>query len=273
MGAKAWVWVAAAAWVFLAGCTTSQERQPLGYEVDLQRERQLHGDYGDDMARLFNTGKIAQARQDSTGNDRGLILSEFYQVQIAPNPAEPTLLAKVGYVRKLEQDRSTAFYYEFYDGGWARIGRLSPDGALYRLQNGSESYVGSFHLASAVLALYPAPSGYGYDRVTQDLTRVRMHDPEVNMLDQRRRGVWHTTHASAPPVVNFALYRRGEAGALAGQYNSVLYAERENLKLEQLRDRRLGGVGMDEEYGGLRYLNGNPVDENGKPLRPGSLAK
>lgn len=264
----------AAGLLLLVGCTGPQSRKSrpdLGVSEDaVRRERARHGGAGTEIAYLFNTGEIKDARQDSSGASHGLRGTEFYMVQIAPNPRQPSQLVKVGFARKVMEDRSSLLYYEFYDGMWNSIAKLMPSSELYRYDGGRETLLGRYDLTGAVRRLYPAPSGYGYDAVAQDTTRARMSDPDVAGGDSRSRGVAHTPHSSAPPVVVFTLYRAGEAGALANNWERTRHAETEALKLERARERRHGGIGQDETYGGLPYKEGNPVDADGKPLRPAS---
>lgn len=264
----------AAGSVLLAGCTGSQSRKSrpdLGISDEvIQRERARHGGAGTEIAYLFNTGEIKDARQDTSGASHGLRGTEFYQVQIAPDPRQPSQLVKVGFARKVEEDRGSLFYYEFYDGMWNSIAKLMSGGELYSYSGRGETLLGRFDLTGAVTRVYPAPSGYGYDQVGQDQVRGRMSDPDIAGLDSRGRSVYHTPHSSAPPVVVFTLYRSGEAGLLANTWERSKFEEAESIRLERQREKRHGGIGQDETYGGLSYKQGNPVDADGKPLRPAS---
>ncbi|MCL4730304.1 MAG: hypothetical protein KJ044_07730 [Planctomycetes bacterium] len=259
--------------VLAAGCTGPQSRkarQDHGVSEDLLRqERARHGNAGAEIALLFNTGKIRDARADTSGRTQGLQGTEFFMVQIAPHPRQPTQLVKVGFARRVEEDRGKLYYYEFYDGAWNTIGLLMPGGELYRHVSGREELLGRYDLNGAVVRLYPAPSGYGYDQVAQDFAPSNMKDPEVAGGDSRSRGVFHTPHGTYPPVVVFTAYRAGEARKLADNWERTRHEESEALKLERLRERRHGGIGQDESYGGLDYKKGDPVDGDGKPLRPG----
>lgn len=275
MGAKALIVMSLVAAALIGGCAGPQSRKSrpeLGVTDEmLQRERSLHGGAGREIALLFNTGDIKEARDDMMGQGHGLRGTEFYMIQVAPNPAQPTQLVKVGFARKVAEDRSNFFYYEFYDDVWNSMGKLMPGGELYKYGAATETLLGRFDLNGAVARLYPAASGYGYDPVAQDQARVRMSNPDVAGLDSRGRAVHHTPHGSQPPVVVFTQYRGGEARLLGDNWDRTRFDEAEAIKLERLREKRHGGIGQDETYGGIQYKNGEPVDSNGKPLRPGSL--
>ncbi|MCB9895097.1 MAG: hypothetical protein H6839_11655 [Planctomycetes bacterium] len=261
--------------VLLGGCVADQGRDNPYREdlrgIDIEREVELHGDSGQEIATLFNTGRIADARVDTSGRSVGLQLNMFYNIEIAEDPLRPTILTKVGYIRRLQEDRGNLFLYEFYDGGWTRIGYMNPEGAVYRYEGGKEEYLGRHDLDSAVRALYWAPSGYGYDAQLQDHALVNLKDSDVATAEPRYRGVYHRSHKSAPPVVSFTLKRAGEAGLLADKYEKERADETFEEKLRRLREDRSGGFGDDENYGGLQYKNGNPVDDKGNPLKPGSI--
>ena len=260
----------------LAGCVTGQGRSHPGRDMSVSQaqvdyQQNLHGSSGRELARLWNTGEVAAARGDYSGESQGLQGNEFYQIEIAENPLRPTVLTPVGYVRMLKEDRGDLFIYEFYDESWRPIAFLGADGSLYRHDRGMEEYLGKHQLDDAVLTLYPAPGGYGYDGLLQDDALVKTWDNAVNSAEPRARGVFHRTHGNAPPVVVYTRKRSGEAALLADRYTSERTDERHTELLNRLREERHGGYGVDEEYGGLRYKDGNPVDENDRPLRPGSV--
>jgi hypothetical protein len=71
----------------------------------------------------------------------------------------------------------------------------------------------------------------------------------------------------------FTAKRAGEAAKLAEQYNDKAFYERENEKLNRIREANHGGYGQDEDYGGLKYKDGNPVRESGSPMKPGDAGK
>ncbi|MCZ7606169.1 MAG: hypothetical protein M5U25_08855 [Planctomycetota bacterium] len=259
----------------LGGCVTDQGRDHPSREsyegFDIEFENQRHGYHGQEIAELFNTGHIAEERKDYSGRSHGLELNEFYTVEIAEDPLRPTVLTSVGYIRRLQEDRGTLFIVEFYDGAWQRVGYMNPDGAVYRYSGAREDYLGRFELDAAVRRLYYAPSGYGYDAELQDRALVNLRDPAFATGEPRARGVHHRTHRSAPPVVVYTPKRSGEARLLAERYEKERFDEREAERLKRLREGQTGGYGEDDEYGGLRFKDGNPVDENGRPLRPGSV--
>jgi hypothetical protein len=257
----------------LAGCVTSQGRDNpsrvmLVTEDQVRYEEERHGDVGLELAHLWNTGDVGDARRDYSGQSLGLQVNEFYQIEIAPNPLRPTILRSVGYVRRLKEDRGELFIYEFYDEAWKPVAYLGADGALFRHEGGREVYLGKFQMDDAVVALYPASSGYGYDGELQDDALVKTWDTEVASATPRARGVHHRTHSNAPPVVVYTQKRSGEAGLLAERYSKERAAQRDAEELARLREERHGGYGVDEEYGGLRYKDGNPVDDKGRPLYP-----
>lgn len=263
--------LAATAVALLAGCAGNQSRT--AYQTDrlqgsdIERETYLHGSAGYTIAEIFYTGDVAAARGDFDGDNYGLQLSEFYMVEIAPNPLEPTQVVQAGFVRKMVEDRGSLFYFEFYNQDWKRLGYLNASGDLYLHYTGIEQNVGKFQLMEAVRYLFPAESGYGYDTVLQDASRVRSWDPEVATRDSRGRGVEHRTHKSHPAIIELKLYRAGEAGALAeSRYSSNQFKEAEEARLTRLREARHGGIGQDEEFGGFKYKDGQPVDEYGNPI-------
>ncbi|MBZ0137758.1 MAG: hypothetical protein K8I27_15440 [Planctomycetes bacterium] len=267
------------AFSLIAGCGVSQGRDnpsrvlPVT-QAQVDHEERLHGMHGGDgleLATLWHTGDVKAARGDYSGKAQGLQGNEFYEVEIAENPLRPTVLTSVGYVRLLKEDRGELFIYEFYDHSWQPVAYLGADGSLYRHKGGKEVYLGKYQLDEAVIALFPAPSGYGYDSVLQDDKLVKTWDADVNSAEPRARGVSHRTHTSAPPIIIYTRKRAGEASLLAQRYTRERTGERDAELLARLREERHGGYGVDEEYGGLRYKDGNPVDEDDRPLRPGSI--
>lgn len=262
--------------VLLSGCFTGQGRENPNRDMrvsenQIEYEEYRHGGYGREIATIWNTGEVAKNRGDYSGKTQGLQANEFYQIEIAENPLRPTVLTSVGYVRLLKEDRGDLFIYEFHDESWRTIAYLGADGSLYRLEGTSEVYLGKHQLDEAVVTLFPAPSGYGYDSELQDDKLVKTWDTDVSSAEPRSRGVHHRTHTSAPPVVIYTRKRSGEASLLGERYTKERAAERDSELLNRLREDRHGGYGVDEEYGGLRYKDGNPVDENDRPLRPGSI--
>ena len=262
----------------VSACVTSQGRDHEARDLSvtraqIEREEYRHGTYGQELATIWSTGDVAEARLDTTGARQGLQVNEFYQIEIAENPLRPTVLTPVGYVRLLQEDRGDLFIYEFYDVAWGSIAYLGADGGLYRHERGVEEFLGKFQLDEAVVTLFPAPGGYGYDSLLQDDKLVKTWDTDVASAEPRARGVFHRTHGNAPPVIIYTRKRSGEAALLADRYTRERAAERDSELLNRLREDRHGGYGIDEEYGGLRYKDGNPVDENDRPLRPGSTGE
>ena len=260
--------------ILMAGCVAEQGRDNPDRDVvrgiDGARATELHGSRGLEAAELFGTGPIADARNPMSGQSIGLQLNAFYAIEIAEDPLRPTVLTPVGYIRRLEEDRGSMFMYEFYDGAWSRVAYMNAEGGVYKYTGQSEEFLGRFELDTAVRELFWAPDGYGYDSEVQDKALVNLRDPNVGRAEPRYRGVYHRTHRAAPPVVAYTLKRAGETGALAGRYEKQRYDEREEDLLKRLREERTGRFGEDGNYGGLRYKNGNPVDENDRPLKPGS---
>jgi hypothetical protein len=201
----------------------------------------------------------------------GLLPVEYLHVQIAPDPTNAMVLETAGYIRKLERDRDSLFLYEFYDTSWRRIAILGMHGDLYRVDGTSEQHLGRFQLDAAANELFKPPSGYGYNALAQDRARVRMWDPEVAGADERTRGVYHRGHNAAPPVLVIAKLSRGDAATLSERFTRDRFNDREAERLNRLREARHGGVGQDENYGGLQYKDGQPVDEQGRPLYRGAL--
>lgn len=261
----------------VAGCVADQgrdhpNRRVLSSEAT-EAEVYRHGGAGYELAEIFNTGSVAEARRDTSGAGRGLQINEFYTIEIAENPLQPQVLTPVGYVRRLQEDRSDFFFYEFYDGSWTRIAYLNADGALYRYDASGEEFLGRFEIEGATRTLFYAPSGYGYDPVLQDASIAGMHDKNVREADPEGRGVSHRTHRTSPPVVVFTPKRAGEIGLLGDRYNKDRFYERQNEELNRIREANHGGYGQDEDYGGLKYKDGNPVKEDGTPMRPGDANK
>jgi hypothetical protein len=261
----------------LAGCVADQRRDHPNRHVlsteATEAEVYRHGGAGYELAEIFNTGSVADARKDYSGGSHGLRANEFYTVEIAEDPLKPTVLTPVGYVRRLQEDRGDLFIYEFYDGAWNRIGYLNADGELYRYKGASEESLGRFEIEAATRTLYYAPSGYGYDSELQDRALVNMHDATVAGAEPRERGVHHRTHRTSPPVVVFTPKRSGEVRLLGDGYRRERFYERENEELNRIREANHGGHGVDEEYGGLKYKDGNPVKSDGTPMKPGDAGK
>lgn len=263
--------------VSLAGCVADQSRDhPDRHVLDsaaTEAEVYRHGSAGYEITEIFNTGDAADARRNRSGESRGLEASEFYTVEIAEDPLRPTILTPVGYVRRLQEDRGDLYIYEFYDGAWSRIGYMNAVGEVYAYTDGREQRLGRYELEGAARALYFAPSGYGYDSELQDAALVKAHSADVANAEPRGRGVHHRTHKSAPPVVVFTAKRAGETRLLGDSYNPQRFYERETDELNRLREARHGGYGQDEDYGGLKYKDGNPVKEDGTPMRPGDAGR
>jgi hypothetical protein len=261
--------------VVLAGCTGQTRNNPHRDTslsgIDLEPYEYLHGDSGQEVAELFNTGGVKEARQDYSGSSFGLRPDRFYTIELAEDPLKPTVLTTVGYIRHLKQDRGDLFIYEVYDRSWKQIAYIGDNGSVYRYDTGKEKYLGRYQLDEAVRQLFPAPDGYGYDSVLQDHSRVHVDDPDVRTAEPRARGVYHRTHKSAPPVVIFSQHRAGETALLAERYSRKRAEERYAEEAARLHQERTDGVGDEETYGGLKYKKGNPVDEDGHPLRPGSV--
>jgi hypothetical protein len=259
----------------LAGCVGEQSRRArasVGFdEAAAERNVALHGPDGYTILELFHSDNISDKMRDTTGRSHGLEPAEFYHVQVAPDPADPLVLETAGYARKLEQDRGSIFLYEFYDTKWTRIALLGMQGDLYRVDAAGEHYVGKFQLDDAAKQLYNPPEGYGYDALQQDRTRVRMWDPEVAGMNPRARGVYHRPHGTAPAVLVLARLSPAQINQLADRFGPARFSEQQMQKLSTLREDRHGGVGQDEDYGGLQYKDGQPVDSQGRPLHRGAL--
>jgi hypothetical protein len=263
--------------VVLTGCVADQRRDhPDRHVLDssaTEVEVYRHGSSGYEIAEIFNTGDVADARRDRSGTPLGLQANEFYTVEIAEDALRPTVLTPVGYVRRLQEDRGDLFIYEFYDGAWTRIGYMNERGELYAYRGGTELLLGRYELEGAARAMYYAPSGYGYDAVQQDDALVKAHVADVANAEPRGRGVYHRTHKSAPPIVVFTPKRAGEINLLGENYRRERFYENQTEELNRLREARHGGFGQDEDYGGLKYKDGNPVREDGTPMRPGDAGK
>lgn len=236
--------------------------------AQLAVEQERHGGAGTEIARIFRSGQVREAINAGTPASRGLYTSDFYQVQIAPDPRNPQQLVQAGFCLRVREDLGELYYFDFYDTMWNRIGRLSSNGTLYRYADGRETLLGSFDFEGAPQKLYNPPSGYGYDAVAQDLARVRAGDPLVAGGEPRSRGVSHTDHNQARPVVILTPYRAGEARALADSFDKQRFEEMESARLQRMREAR-SGAGQDEGVGGVPFQGNNPVDSNGKPLGPG----
>ena len=258
----------------LPGCfgnqtrTAPENRPP---EDMIHEEQARHGAMGYEIAEIWHDPTVKEGLADTSGEAFGFVPNEFYQIQIAPDPKQPTALVVAGYLKKVTEDRGAQYFYHFYSRNWERIAWLTPKGELYRFESGREEFIGRMQLTVAVNTLYPAPSGYGYDALLQDRSRVRADNPDVASAEPRARGVAHTTHSDAPPVIVYSLYRAGEAGHLAERAERKRFEDTEAERLKRLREARDAGIGQDESYGGLQYKNGNPVDAEGRPLRPRSL--
>lgn len=262
--------------VTLGGCVADQTRDNPNRELfddsSIERETGRHGAAGFELARIWNTGRIAELRKDHTGESRGLELHEFYQVEIAEDPTRPTIVTPVGYVRLVVEDRGELMMYEFYDRAWTRIAYLGEDGSLYRYHRGREEFLGKHQLDGAVLTLYPASGGYGYDVELQEESIAYMHKADVMTRDSRGRGAHHRSHKDAPPIVNYRRYRPGEAAQLADRYERERFYERERERSERLKEAQ--GDRADHHDDAMsnttryRWKDGNPVDKDGRPVGP-----
>lgn len=258
-----------------AGCVADQSREirPMAMldREAVNAEMERHGTAGYTIAELFQSENIKEKMRDTSGKGKGLVGVEFFHVEIAPDATQPMVLKTVGYIRRLEEDRGSEMLYEFYDRYWTRIAILGDEGDLYRVDARGHDFVGRFQLEDAAKHIFNPPSGYGYDTVAQDKSRVRAWDPEVSSLDDRTRGVFHRTHRAAPPVLVMTRMRATEASQLANRYLPERFDERELETLNRLRAERLGEAGTEENYGGLQYKDGQPVDRFGKPLHRGAI--
>ncbi len=259
----------------LSSCGVDQSRRAWpASSVDrdvVDRYIETHGEAGYDVYVLFHSDNIAEKMRDTSGRAPGLRAVEFYHVQIAPDPLNPMALQTAGYVRKLARDGGSVFLHEFYDTNWLRIAVLGMQGDLYRVDGNGDLHVGRFQLEAAAEELYDPPSGYGYDRLAQDRARLRLWDPEVAGQDARARGVHHRSHSAAPPVLVMNRLSYVELGALANRFSPARYNDSQLELYNRLRERRDGGEGRDDEYGGLQYRDGNPIDDKGRPLYRGAL--
>jgi hypothetical protein len=237
-------------------------------QSQLAAAQERHGGVGTEIAYIFRTGEVREAINAGSAVSRGLYTSDFYQVQIAPDPRNPQQLVQAGFCLRVREDLGELYYFDFYDTMWNRIGRLSANGDLHGYSGGRETLLGSYDFVGAPEKLYSPPSGYGYDSVTQDLARVRANDPVVAGGEPKSRGVAHTDHNQARPVVILTPYRAGEARALANSFDKQRFEEFEAIRLQRMRENA-SGASQDEGVGGVPFQRNNPVDENGKPLGPG----
>lgn len=258
----------------LTGCVADQSRRARpSSDLDrgeLQRQTALHGSAGYAVTELFTRGSIAENLREEELPSRGPQAQEFYHIQIALDPTNPTALSTAGYARKLQEEGESLYYYEFYDQNWRRLAILGVDGDLYRIDGAELRSLGKFQPEGAAHLLYQPPSAYGTDTLAQDRARVRGLDPEVASADPRTRGVAHRSHRNAPPILSMTRLTGPEIGLLAARLEPGRFHDTEAARLSRIREQRHGGHGQDEEYGGLEYKAGNPVDDRGRPLHRGS---
>ncbi|MHC4841467.1 MAG: hypothetical protein ACYTDT_11045 [Planctomycetota bacterium] len=257
--------------LLLAGCGVSQDGDDYPLEIPnevVAREKALHGFVGFEMALIFESEDFKGHRADFTGEKRGLSVAEFWRVDIAKNPNQPTKLSQVGFFHLLREEEGENFVYEFFDKDWTRIAYLMPSGDLYSFKGNRQNILGKFQLEAAIQKLYPAPSGYGYDPYLQDKLSVKHHDVEVASLDSESRGIKHNSHKARPAIWVYTPLKGSEAIDSAEQYRRNRAYEGYDMIAKRLREKKLGGYG-DDEYGGLDYKDGHPVDENGRKLKPG----
>ena len=254
-----------------AGCGTDQSRTRGRAYGETPPDVMVHGRRaGGEVSEFFGKDSTRDKLDPMLGDDRGFIVTMLYLVEIAPEATDPTVLERVGYVRKLEEDRGEAYMFEFHDVNGNRIGWLTPRGELYRHQRATREFVGAYQIEDAAKLLYRPPTGYGYDAVKSDISRGRMDDPEVVEKSPEQRGVIHRTHRSYPPVIVLTLLDPGEAKRHGDGFAKEIAAARTEERINRLREE---AKPEDGEYGGLEFKDGNPVDENGKPLKPGDTGK
>ncbi|MDC1141717.1 hypothetical protein OAU50_01375 [Planctomycetota bacterium] len=260
--------------LLLAGCGASQTRGDYPDKVDnevVNRESALHGAAaGFEIATIFESDQIRKKRMNYQGKARGLSVAEFWRVEIAKDPHKPSTLSQVGFFHLLREEEGTNFVYEFFNGDWDRIAYLMPSGDLYSFQSSKQNNLGKFQLESAIQKLFPAPNGYGYDPYLQDRLSVKHHDVEVASLDSDSRGVKHIDHKSRPAVWVYTPLKGGEAIDVAEQFRKNRAYEGYDMIKKRLLEKKTGDYGNDE-YGGLDYKDGHPVDENGRKLKPGDM--
>jgi len=268
-----YVLAAICAAVLLSGCVGNQSRDSREdiSQDRIIRERQLHGPAGQTIARIFTSDEFEDIFRDTSGRDRGMQLVDFYYIQMAEDPLNPHVLSIVGYIRQLEHDGDGTMFYEFYDDNWLRVALLDRRGNLFHIASGEEIHMGRHQLDGAAHALFNPQTGYGYDRLQQDRAGVRMWDPQVSSMDPASRGAFHRRHRDAPAVLVLSRARAGEAAQLAERFRPDRFEEGENIRLQRIREDRHGGIGQDGRYGGLHYRDGNPVDDNDRPMRRGSI--
>ena len=89
--------------VTLTGCVAQQSRDNPDRDVftgvDVEPYTYRHGEAGQEIAELFNTGSVYAAQQDYSGSSHGLRPNAFYTVSIAEDPLRPTVLTTVGHCR------------------------------------------------------------------------------------------------------------------------------------------------------------------------------
>lgn len=264
-----------AAVLVLAGCVADQSRRARpSSDLDrdeLRRQTALHGSAGYSVTELFSRGSFAEYRQDQVRASRGPQVQEFYHIQVALDPTNAAALSTAGYARKMQEEGAGLSYYEFYDSNWRRLAILGTDGDLYRVDGAELQNLGRFQPEGAAHELFQPPSAYGTDTLTQDRARVRGLDPDVASSDPVTRGVYHRSHRAAPPILTMTQMSGPEVGLLAARLEPGRFHDTEAARLARLREQRHGGHGQDEEYGGLTYKDGNPVDERGRPLHRGAI--
>lgn len=245
------------------GCA-SQSREDRSVEMSNQQvntDVRLHGASGYEIATIFNSGKTGDIMSYEDRQATGLRTEEFYVIEVAPDPTKPTVVDTTGFVVKLGDQLDDGFYYKFYTDGWNLIGALFKSGALYEYGDGREQYVGDFHFDGAINYFYAGGLIYSDDRAKVDASRMRMGDSEVAEAGPMGRGI---RHRRLEATVKATRLSPGDARVRAGELQRDRHDRYQSERLAQLRKERRDIE--DGDYHGTEFKDGEPVDENGKPL-------
>ncbi len=257
-----------------AGCgMPDQSRMPRSGSLDretLDRSIHRHGRGGLEVERYFNSPAVKERMDPLLGRSLGYMLTEFFTVRIARDPTRRDLLSLVGYVTRMQEERRGESLYEFYDSDWSRVAWMNPRGELfgYGARAGEKVHHGNFDFEDAARVIFQPRSGYGYDAEKPDLSRMRAFDPEVMGDTPRGRGIILRQHRGNEPRIEVRPADSTELFKLRRELEAHRFNARADAELEEWR-KYIRGENVNGPVGGIMFQDGQPVDDQGRPIRRG----
>lgn len=277
--------LAASLCALACGCSTSQSRgnADAAFDASVERETYLHGTRGYAIARTYNKADFRQKMAPEAQPDNVLV-EEFFTVRVCRDHARRDILTDAGYARRRLDRDSGARLFEFFDTQWKLIGWLDGRGELHVPDaRGKAQALGRYQVDDAVIEVYAARGGFTYDLSTYDISRAKAavvdagegdaEAADLRSRSPRDRGVYLRAARENGPVIELRRYQPLEIAAYAEGFRKDTFDAAKEAELQQLRAQRRGTEAPDGSYGGLQFKDGQPVDNEGRPLRRGQGAK